>query len=342
MLFTDLTFVAFSTSVILSTAAPFKIQDGQLQRHRRRAVDYPLESSTPPPSAPKFRKRTLPYSVVQVDGGSSSNAFTPPQASTITVTDPGTSLLPTTETILATSTITSPITDQTVVVTTTQEVSDSTTSVTPEVVTTVESASSDTPSSPTMTSVTIMVPNSATASGIPTQTTEVTDTVLNTIMDTIVYKPTPSPTAYYDDGMWHTYYPIKTFVPPGAVSSSSTINARAAAAQSTSNISRRDQHIASNSTYVSEYRCRKREASWEALEGWSDNNRESKRATPIPGAHTAVETKRFRTVRSNEAHYVSDGYTNSRKEARKAPAGLKLASYNVTRTEMAGAQRFRN
>ena len=220
------------SSAILTQAAPFQVQDGELQRHRRRAVDYPVKFvDAPAQPARRLRKRAAAsYSVVQVDGQSSTTAAPAPPAATITVTQSGSTPAASTQTVLVTSVIPGPTSDETIVITTTQEVSAISTSVATAPAQTVTSAVA--PAAPaTVTAVSIATPNGEeSGAGSSTEVDQVTSMVTNTMVETITATAaTSTPTAYYDDGLWHTYYPIKSFVPPPSAGFASTVNARAAA-----------------------------------------------------------------------------------------------------------------
>ncbi|KAL9055619.1 MAG: hypothetical protein Q9162_003429 [Coniocarpon cinnabarinum] len=207
--------------VLVTYAAPFRIQDGELQRQRRRAVDYPVKYANVPKPAHKLVARDPePYSVVQVDGDSSSTAAPPAPPATMTVTPS-----PSTQTIVVTSVIPGPTSDETVLITTTQEVLDTTTS-TAAGPTQVVTSHFEAPVALPQATVTAVSTSTSIASSIFTAQLSASDSdsesaVANTIMNTLVQtvtttEATSTPTAYYDDGMWHTYYPIKNFVPgPG-------------------------------------------------------------------------------------------------------------------------------
>ena len=207
------TLFALSSLPLLAESAPFLPQDGLLQRNRRRAVDYPVQPNEPQTSNKKV-KRSVNYSVVQVDGGSSSS----PSPSTIvqTVTDSASTLPPTTMTVVYTSVVQESQSQETIVVTTTQELSETlTTAATSANVTVVQTSVSDTTANP-QTSV-------ATQESMNTVTSVITATISATTLPASTVSATvPSPsssTSYYDNGMWHTYYPVKNFVPPSAINS---------------------------------------------------------------------------------------------------------------------------
>ena len=205
------------SNIVFTNAAPFRIQDGELQRHRRRAVDYPVQSANAPQPARKLRKRdAAPYSVVQVDGDSPTDAAplaTPP---TTTVTQPASA---STQTVVVTSIIPGPTSDETILITTTQEVTNLKTAVAQTVTEQPAAAVA-----PTVTSVSV--------STFEAQMSVPNPPVANTIHDTVVATVTSNvasstPTAWYDDGQWHTYYPVKNFVPPPFSTSTSTGDAQA-------------------------------------------------------------------------------------------------------------------
>ena len=321
-----------SLLTILADAAPFQVKDGELQRHRRRAVDYPVESAAVPQPARNLRKRAVPYSVVQVDGGSLTTSTPPPPAPTITVTQPGSTPTPSTQTILITSVVTGPASNQTVIVTTTTDISETVTASDASVtVTTVLNASPVVPPTSTVVSVTTATP------------TDYTSTILNTVMDTVTQTPPSSPTAYYDNGLWHTYYPVKTFVPSDLAGTLNTVNARAA--QPTLPASVSDDHpILQDRTNNSKKMSAKQRRA--ILEGAAEGRQSSKSgylsasSTPISYAPTPIAQLGY--ARRNEVPYIPENPGYSHLQVRKAPADLKLASYNITRTEMRGVQRFRS
>lgn len=128
------------------------------------------------------RRRSINYSVVQVDG-SSTGAATVVQ--TVTVPAP-------TTTVLVTATTSAP-----------QET----------VTTTLQIAQT-----PDQRIVTTTISNP----DLPeTRTQNVVSTCTESISTTITASPTHS-TSYYDDGLWHTYYPVKDFQPPWTSSTIST------------------------------------------------------------------------------------------------------------------------
>ena len=356
MRFATLTAVTISTSSIISLCVPFQVQDGELQRHRRRAVDYPVESAASVQPARKLRKRAaVPYSIVQVDGGSSSGA-TAAQGSTVTVTPPSTTPSPSTQTVVLTSTIAGPTSDETIVITTTTEVSDTVTAnaAPTTIITTADSPTSTLVSVSTATDAPPQpAPTSFTADLSASTQTDVTSTVLDTLLDTMtVTATTASPTAYYDDGMWHTYYPIKSFEPPSVAAPATTVNARAVAPSM-------------HTTWTTQYT----RATCSPLVGAQSS--EAWRQTPSAASASPFAASWARNARrwesptpsvsnapsawNEEGHRIGEPYhpastlvarsmtqtLEHAMEARKAPLDLKLASYNVTRTEMVGMRRFK-
>lgn len=162
------------TSSLLADAVPYKPRDGILQRQRRRLIDYPVDHARPVRADMPvvLNKRSTPtYSVVQVDGSSQATATSPAETILATVTAPAVTLAPATETLFYTAT---------------QIISGS---------------------PATQTIVVTPTPTSSRSSS----TTTVAPAV-ETIYRTVAPAPsfTSSSTQYYDDGLWHTYYPVKT------------------------------------------------------------------------------------------------------------------------------------
>ena len=175
-----LTTALLVTSSLLVSAVPYKPRDGMLQRQRRRLVDYPVEHVRPVRADMPvvLNKRSTPtYSVVQVDGSSAATTSSS-AAETIlaTVTAPAITLPQATETLLYTTTAFVSGTPQT-----------QTILVTP------------TTSSSTSTSTSFSSPTTTAAPDI--------ETIYRTVA---APSPSSSSTQYYDDGMWHTFYPVKT------------------------------------------------------------------------------------------------------------------------------------
>ena len=185
--------LAFLPSLIHS--APFVPKDGVLQRNRRRAVDYPVASAEVKQPR-QFRKRSVNYSVVQVDGESPSSDPAPPSTVVQTITRPGAPPPRATKTITYTSVVhNSDSSDEVIIVTTTQEV--------PETITTT--------ASPTGVTITSYKESTVIAEGEASTVVKynkVFDTVTTTLPATTV--TASSSTSYYDDGLWHTSYAIKS------------------------------------------------------------------------------------------------------------------------------------
>ena len=186
MHFATLTLLALSSIDHFVESLPFQPQDGLLQHSRRRAIDYPIDSNNPAHIRQRIRRRSVNYSVVQVDGGSSSAPSPSTLVETVTRKDSVTS--PVTKTVVYTTVLQGSVSQETVVMTTTQE----------------------------------LPPDTVTAQAISTNfietgaqaTNTVTDTVMTTAATPVLATHSSSSTSYYDDGQWHTYYPVKNFVPP--------------------------------------------------------------------------------------------------------------------------------
>lgn len=165
----------------IAQSAPFVPQTGKLQQQRRRAVDYPIRKSQIPRSeddiinARALGKRSLDYSVVPVNGAAASSS-----AVTITETVQGTPVLKTILTIQPAITVIPSPAVKTVVYTSvvTENGPEETILVT--------------------TTQAIHEPAPATPAAV---TTTATPSILSTS------------TKYYDNGMWHTLYPVKSWVP---------------------------------------------------------------------------------------------------------------------------------
>lgn len=186
MHFATLTILALASLDHFVESLPFQPQGGLLQHSRRRAIDYPVDSNNPAPIRRQIRRRSVNYSVVQVDGGSSSASSPSTVVETVTRKDPVTS--PVTKTVVYSTVLQGSVSQETVVIATTQE----------------------------------LPPDTVTAQAIGTNVivteAQAMNTVTNTVMTTaatpVMVTPSSSSTSYYDDGQWHTYYPIKNFVPP--------------------------------------------------------------------------------------------------------------------------------
>jgi len=248
MLFSSPVFIVFSLSLLVASA-PYTPRDGELRESRRQAVDSPVEYHPQNHELRRLWKRAVPYSVVQVDGGSTS-ATDPPATMTIVQT---LTLPPTTETLVYATAIIEAEPASTIVVTTTQEK--------PEIITAIPLPLSSSSISPTtkfimqtimqtvtipratetlvytsvvteeqpqqtiveiMTqeipqTITVIPPQPSAFTAAPsfnlpfsTQLSAQTVQATITIFETIAASPTAfSSTIYYDDGLWHTHYPVR-------------------------------------------------------------------------------------------------------------------------------------
>ena len=383
--------ISLSCLATISNAVPFRIQDAELQRHRRRAVDYPIDSTSSSQPERKLHKRAAPYSVVQVDGSPSTNAPAPP-AATITITKPGSTPAPATETVLITSTIAGPTSDETVVITTTRELANTVTAMASPSVITVAASPNAEPSLSTVVSITTETAGADFTADMTaqTQTLQVTNTVENTVVNTVTQTATTSsPAACYDNGQWHTNYPIGTFVCPpaatpvndaaaaGYASSSGTESSLVNDANKARRFKRADNAAAypfperswTTPTPVAHaprdsypHRARRSEAAYapiwpspspkaqsHAMVGSSLARRNEAAyapawPSPSPKAQSYATTGSSLARRGEEPYlpYPAGSRSTSRnvpdhafswKEARKAPADLKLASYDINQKE---------
>ncbi|KAF2236844.1 hypothetical protein EV356DRAFT_497776 [Viridothelium virens] len=156
------------------------------------------------------QKRQAPaYSVVPVDGGASTEL-----PSTIVQTLPAS-----TQTIVSTSIVTESESESTILVTSITTASPSTETVETTITT---EASEPIPTVPGFT-------YSATETSVSSLTATATDsyTTSSIVYSTVTESPAPSTTQYYDDGLWHTFYPVKTFATPSAWSGTVTMEKRA-------------------------------------------------------------------------------------------------------------------
>lgn len=156
------------------------------------------------------QKRQAPaYSVVPVDGGSSAEL-----PSTVVQTLPASI-----QTIVSTSIITESESESTVLVTSTTTASPS--------IQTVETTITTEPSEPVPTAPGITY--SATETSVTSLTATATDSYTTSEIQysTVTESPAPSTTSYYDDGMWHTFYPVKTFTTPSVWNGTVTMKKRA-------------------------------------------------------------------------------------------------------------------
>ncbi|KAF1974727.1 hypothetical protein BU23DRAFT_552988 [Bimuria novae-zelandiae CBS 107.79] len=149
----------------------------------------------------KLLPRSKTYAVVNVDGGSS----TPAPVYTTTIIDGRTKTIQVTDAVTAVATTTDTVTTTVLpaVIPVPAPSSSSTasaSSASSSIVPSTPSARSS--SQPTTTPTSILVPTSA-----PTSTTEI---LADTSLVTVTITESPLPTEYYDDGLWHTKYPVKT------------------------------------------------------------------------------------------------------------------------------------
>ncbi|KAI9661110.1 MAG: hypothetical protein M1821_009437 [Bathelium mastoideum] len=155
------------------------------------------------------QKRQAPaYSVVPVDGGSSVSP------STVVQTLPAS-----TQTITSTSIVTESESESTILVTSTTTASPSTQTVKTTVT---HETSEPVPTLPGFT-------YSATETSISSLTATATDSVTTSEIEysTITESPFPTSTSYYDDGLWHTYYPVKDFTTSSPWNGTVTVEKRA-------------------------------------------------------------------------------------------------------------------
>ncbi|KAI9726163.1 MAG: hypothetical protein M1828_001836 [Chrysothrix sp. TS-e1954] len=269
-------FLILWTCSVPSKSAPFLPREGFWELPHDRNVDPPVQvfNARPEPfqhDVQNKAKRSVNYSVVQVDGSSTANV-----AATViyTVTQPASVLSVSSSKAAA-------------VVTTTELVSQTASASTSVMTTTVASSGSDPVSVST-----------------------------DSVVSTVTAAPTSS-TSYYDDGLWHTYYPVKNFQPPWSTSStiawttsttgslgssSSTVYARAPAGTGSS--SRHALGVAIPG------------AAYPSNRGWTSYSQQrSQEAKRGVGAWKPLEDARY-----------------SKTQPRKVPTNLKLASWNITAT----------
>ena len=156
------------------------------------------------------QKRQAPaYSVVPVDGGSSAEL-----PSTVIQTLPAS-----TQTVVSTSVITDPESESTILITSTTIASPSIQTIETTITT---EAVQPVPTVPGFT-------YSETETSVSSLTATATDsyTTSETQYSTVTVSPSPTPTSYYDDGLWHTFYPVKTFTTPTDWNGTVTMKKRA-------------------------------------------------------------------------------------------------------------------
>ena len=156
------------------------------------------------------QKRQAPaYSVVPVDGGSSAEL-----PSTVVQTLPASI-----QTIVSTSIVTESESESTILVTSTTTASPSVQTVETTITT---EASEPVPTVPGFT-------YSATETSITSLTATATDSYTTSEIQysTVTESPAPTATSYYDDGLWHTFYPVKTFTTPSVWNGTVTVKKRA-------------------------------------------------------------------------------------------------------------------
>lgn len=302
---------------------PFKPLDVGLQQERRRAIDYSLTAAAAQPLNHRRAKRSVGYSVVQVDGGNppSSTAAPPPPppAATVvqTVTSAGPPPSPNTQTVVITTTIPGPGSAQTIVMTTTQEMSATVTA------------------TPTALATTSLPPSLsiASASATPTQSiVPITSLVIDRVTSTAVAS---QPTAYYDDGLWHTYYPVKNFMPPESVIMSSAAPATVVSQGSSTTAGHTSgvNNWASSSIPAPLSTTSSRPWStsmWSASTSWSSWTPSSatySSYTPSSVAHPSNSPTQSQWSSTRPSLNATSWQTL---QARKAPADLKVANWDVS------------
>lgn len=164
--------LTMSTIASLVISAPFIPQNGKLQSQRRRLVDYPILSAEMAVPENGLRKRSVRRRDVPY-------SVVPVNGAEATTT----AAITVTETVAPTTKTTVPI------VTPTPSVE------------TIVYTSIVTKKGP---NETILVTTTNTLPA-PTVAPEVS-------IVTVVATPSPTSTTYYDDGLWHTYYPVKSWV----------------------------------------------------------------------------------------------------------------------------------
>ncbi|KAH7380710.1 hypothetical protein BKA66DRAFT_465233 [Pyrenochaeta sp. MPI-SDFR-AT-0127] len=172
----------------------------------------PLGAPRPRDIVPRSRS----YAIINVDGGTSteeslSATTIVKETKTIEIVNPGP---------IVTQDVTSIVVQPAPVPTPTRPSSKSTSSPTRSSRTSTPTSSHVSTSTSTSTSTQAPTISSSASSSIsePTET-------LKSIFVTVTVPADSGPTEYYDDGMWHTLYPIKTFE---AVAATSTLAASAA------------------------------------------------------------------------------------------------------------------
>ena len=278
---------------------PFTPRNDFWQSSRRRLVDTPAAQAFAPNPEPfgrsvgKNQKRVFNYSIVQVDGSSTAGS-----GSTIvqTVTRPASSALPSTKTVILTSVLPDIKSQEIAVITTTEEIVQST--ATRPAVVTVTISQDDVPPPPTI------------------ETNQVVSTSTYLSVETVTSTPT-STTQYYDDGLWHTFYPIKTFIPDWSTSATTTssystvrsafsspVHVRAAAGTAHA-----PYPVAAGAAYPTNNAWHRRQEARVNMEP---------RGTSLVGPSDA----------SRQQHSRS---SISEIEERRVPADLKVASWNITK-----------
>jgi len=191
------------------------------------AVALPLDGAQQPRQ--RIAPRAKSYSIVNVDGGATTTP--PPETVVETVTRPGPEAPTKTETIRITD-IVAPLPAET----------SSSSSSLPPSTTQRRSSSSNTVHSSSQPAESASMPTSTTpapATKLPVAPAASKPEVATTIRTLVVTVSQPAPTEFYDDGMWRTRYPVKTFDPVvvNATSSSSSVEVAIASVPTTSTLS---------------------------------------------------------------------------------------------------------
>ena len=262
-----------------SQSIPFTSRDSFWDQTQDRSVDRPVQEFNPRPepfrrNARPVRKRSINYSVVQVDGSSTP---VPPATVVQTITQTAKTKEPITETLSLTSTISEPLSIATNIITKVQEI--------------VTTASSPLPPPSSM-----------------VETHDVVSVVTDSVLSTVTASPTSS-TSYYDDGLWHTYYPVKNFQPDWSTTSSSTWHPTSRVSCSSSTTIYARAAIATDSSARQAWTATAPEAVW----------------SPNSGPSSDLTERRVH----DEREAVEDMQSGNL-EPRRIPADLQVASWNMT------------
>nr|OQO25896.1 hypothetical protein B0A51_06161 [Rachicladosporium sp. CCFEE 5018] len=164
------------------------------------------------PSLPQSTKETtVLVTIVEAPTVATSTTSSSSTRSTTSITS--TSAPVTSSTTSTRSTTSTPTTSSAAIISTSSTLLSTSTSITSTLLVPTTIIATDVlVSTITAASVTTAIePTTTTTTAFSTTiTTVINDTTL-TIVSTLTATPSQSSTAYYDDGMWHTYYPIKTF-----------------------------------------------------------------------------------------------------------------------------------